>query len=299
MPVLPPLAGSGSGTLHPIAASKNSESGAVFLAWLDFRLRTARLVLLIMGFTVRQGSGWRAGEVLTPSPRPVCCNGGTIVTQIGRLPPNRPGTPRDAPRRPHQRDNPRYLSAIDEMTDAVDLASSFPAAVVTEEGSCFKAFQSEFDYLCRTLRRLGVRSEDIEDDAQDVFLVLRRKWPDYDPSRPLRPYLFGIAFRVVASRRRRQQRELPLTLETPQDESPGPEQVLEAEYARKLVLTALSHVPLARRAVLVMHDIDEVPMRDITKALSLPLFTGYSRLRKARREFEAAVKALRKGESLP
>jgi RNA polymerase sigma-70 factor (ECF subfamily) len=185
------------------------------------------------------------------------------------------------------------------MTDAVDLASSFPAAVVTEDGSCFNAFQSEFDYLCRTLRRLGVRSEDIEDDAQEVFLVLRRKWPDYDPSRPLRPYLFGIAFRVVASRRRRQKREVSLTLEAHQDDSPGPDQALETEDARKLVLSALSHIPLARRAVLVMHDIDEVPMRDITKALSLPLFTGYSRLRKARREFEAAVKALRKGELLP
>jgi hypothetical protein len=46
-----------------------------------------------------------------------------------------------------------------------------------------------------------------------------------------------------------------------------------------------------------MHDIDEVPMREVVKALSLPLFTGYSRLRKARREFEAAVKALQKGRS--
>jgi hypothetical protein len=44
-----------------------------------------------------------------------------------------------------------------------------------------------------------------------------------------------------------------------------------------------------------MHDIDEVPMREVTRALSVPLFTGYSRLRKARREFEAAVTALQKG----
>jgi DNA-directed RNA polymerase specialized sigma24 family protein len=48
-----------------------------------------------------------------------------------------------------------------------------------------------------------------------------------------------------------------------------------------------------------MHDIDEVPMREIVKQLSLPLFTGYSRLRKARREFEAAVKEIRKGTSNP
>lgn len=175
------------------------------------------------------------------------------------------------------------------------LASSFSAAIVTEERSCFTAFQSEFDYLCRTLRRLGVRAEDIEDEAHEVFLVLNRKWIEYDPSRPLRPYLFGIAFRVVAARRRRQQRELPQALEELASEAARPDEAFEAARERELVLAALSRVPLMRRAVFVMHDIDEIPMREVVKALSLPLFTGYSRLRKARREFEAAVKVLQKG----
>jgi RNA polymerase sigma-70 factor (ECF subfamily) len=179
----------------------------------------------------------------------------------------------------------------------VDLAPSFPAAVVTDERSCFDAFQKEFSYLRRTLRRLGVRPVDLDDDAHEVFLVLNRKWADYDPTRPLRPYLFVIAFRVVAARKRRQQRETPHSLEETASQVAHPDEALEATRDRELVLAALSRVPLARRAVFVMHDIDEVPMREIVKELSLPLFTGYSRLRKARREFEAAVKALRKGTS--
>jgi RNA polymerase sigma-70 factor (ECF subfamily) len=145
------------------------------------------------------------------------------------------------------------------------------------------------------LRRLGVRSADLEDDVHEVFLVLNRKWREYDPSRPLRPYLFGIAFRVVAARKRRQWREPPHELAELADRALRPDEAIEAADARELVLRALARVPLARRAVLVMHDIDELPMRDIAEALSLPLFTGYSRLRKARREFEAAVKALQKG----
>lgn len=185
------------------------------------------------------------------------------------------------------------------MTGAVDLVSSFPAAIVGEDRSCFEAFQSEFDYLCRTLRRLGVRPEDVEDEAHEVFLVLNRKWPEYEQSRPLRPYLFGIAFRVASARRRRQQRELPQPLEESASEAPRPDEELEATDARELVLAALSRVPLPRRAVFVMHDIDEIPMRDITTTLALPLFTGYSRLRKARREFEAAVKELRKERFYP
>lgn len=179
------------------------------------------------------------------------------------------------------------------------LASSLPSAVVTEERSCFAAFQREFDYLCRTLRRLGVRSEDLEDEVHEIFLVLNRKWGDYDPSRPLRPYLFGIAFRVVAARKRRRAHEQAGHLEDVADVAPRPDEALETALARATVLRALRRVPLARRAVLVMHDIDDVPMREIAETLSLPIFTGYSRLRKARREFEAAVQALQKRNREP
>jgi RNA polymerase sigma-70 factor, ECF subfamily len=158
--------------------------------------------------------------------------------------------------------------------------------------AAFDVFQSEFDYLCRSLRRLGERPEDIEDDLQEIFLVLDRKLADYDPARPLRPYLFGIAFRVVSGRRRKHRREVHGVVEEVATASDAPDRELEAASARQLVLEALSRVPLSRRAVLVMHDIDEMPMREIAKTLSVPLFTGYSRLRKARAEFEAAVRAL-------
>jgi RNA polymerase sigma-70 factor (ECF subfamily) len=185
------------------------------------------------------------------------------------------------------------------MMGVMDLAPGFRAAIVTDERSCIDAFQREFNYLCRVLRRLGVRSEDLEDDLHEVFLVLNRKWADFDASRPLRPYLFGIAFRVVAARKRRQQREVVELFEETAGDAVHPDEALEAARTRDLVLAALSRIPLKRRAVFVMHDIDEVPMREIAEALSFPLFTGYSRLRKARREFEAAVKELRKGTSDP
>jgi RNA polymerase sigma-70 factor (ECF subfamily) len=169
------------------------------------------------------------------------------------------------------------------------LAAALLYPIVTEERSCLDAFQGELDYLCRTLRRLGSRDGDLEDDVQDVFLVLNRNWSKYDPARPLRPYLFGIAFRVASARKRRHRRELPYSVEELTERAPGPEELFEVQQARALVLQALAEVPLPRRAVLVMHDIDEMPMRTIADVLSLPLFTGYSRLRKARREFEAAL----------
>jgi DNA-directed RNA polymerase specialized sigma24 family protein len=47
--------------------------------------------------------------------------------------------------------------------------------------------------------------------------------------------------------------------------------------------------------VLIMHEVDETPMREIAAQLDIPLFTAYSRLRKARQEFQVAFVRLHKG----
>jgi DNA-directed RNA polymerase specialized sigma24 family protein len=43
-----------------------------------------------------------------------------------------------------------------------------------------------------------------------------------------------------------------------------------------------------------MHDIDDIPVSEVASALEIPLFTVYSRLRKARRELEGAIRRLMK-----
>jgi RNA polymerase sigma-70 factor (ECF subfamily) len=162
------------------------------------------------------------------------------------------------------------------------------------DDACLEAYQRELDYLMRTLRRLGVDPEDVEDLAHDVFLVLRRTWQRYDPTRALKPFLFGIAFRVAASHRRKHWREVPFATVEALDRGPSPDRTFEANQARALVLEALDRIPLKRRAVLVMHDLDEVPVQDVAATLDIPLFTAYSRLRKARRELETAVTKARR-----
>ena len=62
------------------------------------------------------------------------------------------------------------------------------------------------------------------------------------------------------------------------------------------MLAALERIPLPRRAVLVMHDLDDVAMNGVAKVLSIPLFTAYSRLRKARKELESAMRRLLRDE---
>lgn len=167
-----------------------------------------------------------------------------------------------------------------------------PPPQVTSEEACLEAFQRELEYVHRTLRRLGTPPSEVDDLAQEVFLALHGCWVDYDPSRPLRPYLFGIAFRIAAAHHRKRKREVTFEIVEVSDAGPGPDDALAAKQARALVLAALERIPLPRRAVLVMHDIDDVPVEDVAAALAIPRFTVYSRLRKARRELEAAVRRL-------
>jgi len=162
-----------------------------------------------------------------------------------------------------------------------------------------EAYQREIAYVFHALRWLGARPQEIEDLAQEVFIALRRSWSHYDASRPLRPYLFGVAFRVVSMQRRKRKREVVFARLEIRDGGPGPDEALQAKQARTTVLRGLERIPLRRRAVLVMHDLDEVPMAQVAKALSIPLFTAYSRLRKARTELETAIRRLAREVSKP
>jgi RNA polymerase sigma-70 factor (ECF subfamily) len=167
-----------------------------------------------------------------------------------------------------------------------------PPPQVTSDEACLEAFQRELDYVHRTLRRLGTTPSEVDDLAQEVFLALHRCWIDYDPGRPLRPYLFGIAFRIAAAHHRKWRREVTFEIVEVSDAGPGPDDALATKQARALVLAALERIPLPRRAVLVMHDIDDVPVEDVARVLGIPRFTVYSRLRKARRELDVAVRRL-------
>jgi RNA polymerase sigma-70 factor (ECF subfamily) len=122
---------------------------------------------------------------------------------------------------------------------------------------------------------------------------MHRRWQDYDRVRPLRPWLFGIAFRVASAHRRKHTREVMTGSVDVEGSELRPDDAAAAGETRYLLLQALARVPLERRAVLVMHDVDEVAMREIAGQLGIPLFTAYSRLRKARKELDTALTRLK------
>lgn len=162
------------------------------------------------------------------------------------------------------------------------------------ESSCIEAFAREIDYLYATLQRLGARTPDLEDLLQDVFVVLYRHWDTLDLSRPLRPWLFGVAFRVVRAQRRRLSRETPYGGLELEDGAPGPEGWVQGQESLDTLYAALERVPLSRRSVLIKHDLEGLEVVEIARELSITKFGVYARLHKGRKELASAVHRLLK-----
>lgn len=157
-------------------------------------------------------------------------------------------------------------------------------------------FQTECSYVFHSLRRLGVHERDLEDVAHEVFLAIHRKLHEYDPSRPLKPWIFAFAYRFASDYRklaRHRREQIRDEGPEPVDGAPDADERIDAERSRQLVLDALEALDLDKRAVFVMHEIDGTPIPAVASALGIPLNTAYSRLRLAREAFTAQVKRLR------
>jgi RNA polymerase sigma-70 factor, ECF subfamily len=162
-----------------------------------------------------------------------------------------------------------------------------------------EVFEAEVDYVHRMLRHLGAGRADVEDLIQEVFLVMWRRRASYDPARPLRPWITGIAFRALQEHRRRCGRELPVGLPDLLDEVPGQQDRLEQAQLRRLVGALLARLPEKHRVVLVMHQLDGLTVREISEALSVPLFTVYSQLKRGTRAFAKELRREQAIASLP
>ncbi|HSD86068.1 MAG TPA: RNA polymerase sigma factor [Kofleriaceae bacterium] len=155
-------------------------------------------------------------------------------------------------------------------------------------------YQEEFAYVWRTLQRLGIAGNDVEDLVHEVFVVVHRRLADYDPGRPIRPWLFGIAVRIAAKHRRRPRHRVEVLTEVDvAAPDSGADEQLATHQARNRLLKLLDVLDLNRRAVLIMSDIDGCPVPEIATALQIPLNTAYSRLRSARQQLAEASRRLR------
>ncbi len=157
-----------------------------------------------------------------------------------------------------------------------------------------RLYDTQLDFVWRNLRRLGVSEADAEDRAQEVFVVAHRRFDEFeDRGRGPRAWLFQIVLRVASDARRHKRRhpEFPDGGDAVERVSVEPSQADAMARRDNLARldAALAVLDIDRRAVLVLHEIEEMTAPEIAQVLNIPLNTVYSRLRVAREKLEVAL----------
>lgn len=145
-------------------------------------------------------------------------------------------------------------------------------------------FDEHAPYVIRALRHLGVREADVEDVAQEVFVAVHRKLPEFEGRSKLRTWLYAICLRVASDHRRRAYVVRERITENPlsdRGERTGAEPDTRVE-SRAFVQGLLETLDEDKRQVLVLYEIEGLGMREIAEILGCPLQTAYSRLHAAR-----------------
>ncbi len=166
---------------------------------------------------------------------------------------------------------------------------------VEREALFRRVFDAEYDYVFHSLRRLGVHDRDREDVAHDVFVAVYQNLGRYDRARPIRPWLFAFAFRFASDYRRLARHKTSLGVPETVASPPSAEDDVARGEAAAVLLRILDAMPMEQRAVFVMYEIDETPMKEIAESLDIPVNTAYSRLRLAREVFREEAEKAKKG----
>jgi RNA polymerase sigma-70 factor (ECF subfamily) len=155
----------------------------------------------------------------------------------------------------------------------------------------FEAIYAEhFRNVWRTLRRLGVSEEQLDDAAQDVFIVVDRKLPSFDGRSP-RGWLYAIAVRVASDYRRGAARRATVPLcETIAAATASPARESEVNESVRLLHVLLGKLDEQKRTVFVLGELEQLSVPEIAALLGENLNTVYSRQRAARAQFDAALK---------
>jgi RNA polymerase sigma-70 factor (ECF subfamily) len=185
----------------------------------------------------------------------------------------------------HDRSTP---TPADECGTPGTLAERLPPSVVR------RLVEEHYDFIWRLLARLGVASPEVDDAAQQVFMVLvSREHLSIKPGSE-RSYLYGVALRVSQEFRRRVRNTGPTLSEVEiVDRESDVEVIAERNRARQKLDRILEQMPDKLREAFILFELEDMSVPDIAVLLEIPTGTVASRLRRARELFQAAVEELR------
>ena len=145
-------------------------------------------------------------------------------------------------------------------------------------------------FVWLSLQRLGIHPSDLDDVAQDVFMVVHRRLDTFDGRARISTWLFGICMRVAANYRRRRRWTHEVLSGGSDDDRPSllaaADDILVRREQREIAERALNRLEVAKRATFVMFEIESLSCLEIAELMNVPVGTVYSRLHSARRQLE-------------
>ena len=133
-----------------------------------------------------------------------------------------------------------------------------------------------------------------EDATQEAFIRAWINLPSFQPTAPLRNWLFRIAINAALDVLRKKPEE---SLEENQvamitDQAVSPETALIEKERVALVRQAMKNLPEASRSVLVLREYGELSYQEIAKVLEIPVGTVMSRLNYARTRLRETLRGV-------
>lgn len=154
-------------------------------------------------------------------------------------------------------------------------------------------------FVWTNARRLGIVPSQLDDVVQDVFVVVHRKLPSFEPNAAVKTWVCGILINVVRDRRRAHARKGQYeSYAVSPDKLPShdtPERAASTSEALRLVQRVFGQMSHDRVELLVLSLLECMSVTEIAAATEQNENTLRSRLRAARQEFDALYLQMTKG----
>ncbi|MEU4234934.1 RNA polymerase sigma factor [Nonomuraea sp. NPDC026600] len=186
----------------------------------------------------------------------------------------------------------RHVVGVQELPETLD-----DSALIAQSVSDPERFAALFDRHADEIHRYAARRlgpEPAEDVTGEVFLVAFRARARYDRSWPdARPWLYGIATKIVAQHRRAERRRIhamsKVSVERPGSFDDRSADRVTAEQLQPRLARALTRLSAAERDLLLLVAWADLTYEDAALALGVPVGTVRSRLHRLRVKVRRAL----------
>lgn len=170
------------------------------------------------------------------------------------------------------------------MTDW-ELIQQYREGTTNALGELFDRHQGQ---LYRLAQRMLGNADEAEDAVSEIWMRVMKHIPQYRHDAQFSTWLYRLAinYLIDTSRKRVRDSLLYINSEMRIPSSEDPDLHCEKRFQSALVHHALGQLSPAQRMLIIMRDLENMPLKEMASALDIPLSAVKSRLRRARQAFK-------------